>query len=124
LQIPHARGANFGIDDRDRAATEIDGRQSESFVHGHDKVTSTQNALAISQSTIENFTQRNANILDGVVLIHIQITHRRELQIESAVPREELQHVVKETNSRRNLILSAAFNRERNPNLGFRGLAM
>jgi hypothetical protein len=29
-----------------------------------------------------------------VVLIHIQIAHRNEFQIESAVPRKQLQHVV------------------------------
>src|ERR1700680_1320453 len=124
MLISHSRRADFGIDHRRRASSEIDGGETESFIHGHDKVAGAQNSAAISQRAVEDLAQSNADVFYRVVLVHVQIAYRRQFQIEAAVPRKELQHVVEKTDSRGDLVLPATFNRERNPNLGFRGLAM
>jgi hypothetical protein len=97
LQISHPGRPNLGIDDRNRASPEIYGRQAESFIHGHDKVASPQNPTAISQGPVKNLAQRNPNVFHGMVLIHVEVTSCRDFQVESAVAREELQHVVKKT---------------------------
>ena len=124
LQISHSRRTDSGIDHRRRASSEIDGGETESFIHGHDKVAGAQNSAAISQRAVEDLAQSNADVFDRVVLVHVQIAYCREFQIESAVSSKELQHVVEKTDSSGDLVLPATFNRERNPNLGFRGLAM
>jgi hypothetical protein len=76
LEISNPCRADFCIDNRGRASPEIDGSQPESFVHGHDEITCAQNAASISQSAIKRLAQGNPHVLDGVVLIHIQITRR------------------------------------------------
>jgi hypothetical protein len=124
LQISHPRCANLGIDHRSGAPTEINSRQTEGFIHGHHKITSTENSAAIPKSAIEDFAQRNPHVLNGVVLIHVQVAHRRELQIESAVPSKEIQHVVQEADPCGDLVLSSSLDRESNRDLGFSGLAM
>ena len=114
LQISDSRRADPCIDDRRRASTEIDGRQAESLVHGHDEISGAQNAATISKRAVEDFAQSNPNIFDGVVLIHFQVADRLEFQIESAVPCKQLQHVVQKVDSRRNLVLTTALDGERN----------
>ena len=59
---------------------------------------------------VEELSEHDAHILHGVVLINIEVALGFELQIEAAVMGEELQHVIKETDSRRNFIPAAAFN--------------
>src|SRR3984885_8910081 len=124
LQIAYSRCPDLGIDHGGNASPEIDGRQAESFVHGHEEITGAQDAAAIAQSTVEYFAQGDPNILHGVVLIDIQVARGCQFQIESAMARKEFKHMVKKTDSSGNFILPTTLNRERNPNLGFRGLAV
>jgi len=124
LKISNARCADFRIDDRSGASTEIHGGQTESFIHGHDKVAGTENAAAVSQGAIEDFAQSDSNVFDSMMLIDIEVADSGKFQIECAVPRKKFQHMIEKTNSRRDFVLSTTLNRERNPNFGFRGLAM
>src|ERR1700735_2912528 len=124
LQIPYSRCTDLGIDYGGNPSPEIDGRQAESFVHGHEEIAGAQDAAAIAQSTVEYFAQSNPNILHGVVLIDIKVACGCQFQIESAMPGKEFKHMVKKADSRGHFILSTTFNGERNPNLGFRGLAV
>jgi hypothetical protein len=48
-----------------------------------------------------------------VMLVDIEVAASFELEIEPAVMREQLEHVIEKTNSSRNLIVAAAFDRER-----------
>src|SRR5437764_13315743 len=80
--------------------------------------------MAISQRAIEDLAQCDADVFHGVVLIHVKVAHCFEVQIECTVPCKQLQHVVEKTNASGDLVLTATFDRQRNPNLGFRSLAM
>ena len=51
----------------------------------------------------KQLAQHDADILDGVVLIHIQIAVGFQLQIEAAVLGEQLQHVIEEADAGRDL---------------------
>src|ERR1700674_573951 len=77
LQISHSRRTDFGIDHRRRAPPEIDGGETESFIHGHDEVAGAQNSAAISQRAVEDLSQSNADVFDRVVVVHAQIAYRR-----------------------------------------------
>ncbi len=54
------------------------------------------------------FAERDADVLDGVVLINVEIAARGEFQIEAAVARNLFEHVIEETNAGRDLRLAAA----------------
>src|SRR5271156_5237494 len=54
-----------------------------------------------------------------MVLVHIQIAARREIHIQPAVARDLLQHVIEESNSRRDLRLAAAIEVQPQADVGF-----
>ena len=47
----------------------------------------------------KQLAHNDADVFNGVVLIHIQIAIGLQLQVEAAMFREQLQHVVEEANS-------------------------
>jgi hypothetical protein len=58
------------------------------------------------------------------MLIHVQVAARLEIQVEAAVPGEELQHVVEEANAGRDFVSAAAIQIQAPANIGLGGMAM
>ena len=46
------------------------------------------------------FTQRDADVLDGVVLVDVEIAAGVHVQIEAAMPRDQIEHVIEKTDAR------------------------
>src|ERR1700722_86117 len=124
LQITDARSTDFRLHDRHCTAAEIYGGQSEGLVHGHQEVASPQDAAPVAQSAVKDLSERNAHVLHGVVLIYIQVSAGGNLQIETAVPCKEFQHVVEKTDSGCDLVLTAALDAQINADLRFSRLAV
>ena len=62
-----------------------------------------------SPSAFEHgLAEHDADVFDGVVLIHVEIARRLQRQIEAAVPREQLQHVIEEADAGRDRRTSRA----------------
>ena len=88
LEIADSSRSHPSLDDGHRAAAEVHGREAKGFVHGHQKISGSQDAAPVPQRAVKRLTQADADILDGVVLIHIQVAQCGELQIEAAVTGE------------------------------------
>ena len=101
LQIAdRAARFTFEIDDGVRPAAEIDGRDGQRLVHRHHEVAGAVDAALRSPSACEHrLAERDAEVLDGVVLIDVEIAGRLQRQVEAAVPREQLQHVIEEADA-------------------------
>ncbi len=54
----------------------------------------------------------DADVFDRVVLVDFEITIGAQLQIEGAMLREQLEHVIEEANAGLDFVASAAFNAE------------
>src|SRR5215471_7787455 len=124
LEIAHARRADFGVDHGDGTPGKIDGGQAKRLVHGHEKVAGAQDAATVRQGMIEGFAEGDADFLDRVVLVDIQVAAGRKFQIESAVAREQFEHVVEEADAGGNFIFSSPIDSESEANVGLGGLAM
>src|SRR5271165_4339509 len=124
LEIAHQTRSDLGIDYGCAASAEIDGDHSQSFVHRHHEISRAQDATLTAQRLGEGLAERNADVLDGVVLVHVEIAVRLQLQVERAVARNQLQHMVEKTDSAADLGATVAFDGQRNANVGFIGLAM
>ena len=61
--------------------------------------------------------ERDAEILDGVMLIDVEIAGGVDLQVEAAVPREQLQHVIEKADAGADVVAALAFERERQRDL-------
>jgi len=90
-----ARG-EFRFDDTKRAAAEVNRGGGKSLIHGHQKIAGAENAFAIPEGGVDCFTESNTDVFDGVMLIDMEIASRFELEVESAVASDEIEHVVEE----------------------------
>ena len=58
----------------------------------------------------KRLSQRDANVLHGVVLIDVEIASGLQLQVERAVPRHQLHHVIEKANASADLGAAMPFN--------------
>ena len=99
LKIAHQPRAYFGVDGKGRAPAQIDGRNRQRLIHRHYEVAGAQNAALVAQRAIKRLAQRDTDVFNRVVLIDIQIAFTGEVQVKCAVPREQFQHVIEESNA-------------------------
>src|SRR5271166_5791864 len=59
-----------------------------------------------------------------MMLVHVEVALRSQLQVERAVARHQLKHVIEEADSAADLGAAAAFDGERNANVGLVRLAV
>ena len=84
----------------------------------------TADAAAIAERRGNGLAERDTHVLDGVMLIDVEIAGRSNVQIERPVLREQLQHVIEEANAGRDGIASTPFQHKGQPDLGLRCLAI
>src|SRR5207248_2652460 len=89
-------------------AGEVDGYLGQRFLHRqHEKAVSADAAL-IAHRLHDRFAEADAHILDGVVIVHVQIPASGNAQVEEAVAPDVVEHVVEEANARLYLYAAAA----------------
>src|SRR4029453_8737587 len=81
-------------------------------------------AFAIAERLEHRLAQDDAHVFDGVVLVDVEIAGGPPLQVEAAVSREQLQHVIEEADTGPHIVAAAAIDGERTCDLRFRGLAV
>ena len=109
LQVAHQPLAYFGIDNAGCAPAEIDCREAEGFIHGHDKISGTENSALIAERLRKGLPQADSHIFHGMMLIDVEVALCGKIEVESAVVREKLEHVIKKSNAGRNLVAAASF---------------
>jgi hypothetical protein len=90
------------------APTEIDSGCDQSFFHWQRHVAVSCDSFFVTQCLVEAATKADTNVFHGMVMVHVQIANGLHLQIKQSMPREQREHVVKETHAGRDLILAAA----------------
>ena len=72
----------------------------------------------------EELAEYDADVFDGVVLVHVQIAIGVEGEVEAAMFGEELEHVIEEADAGGDLVAAAAFDPERAADAGFLRIAL
>ena len=103
-----------------RPAAEIDRRDRQRLVHRHDEVAGAVDAPPVAERLRHRLAERDAEILDGVMLIDVEIAARVDRQVERAVPREQLQHVIEKADAGAHVVPALAVERERQRDLRLR----
>ncbi len=119
LQVADAPDLHLQVDDRVRPSSEIDRRDRERLVHRHDEIAGAVDPAAVAERLGDRFAERDADVLDRMVLIDVEIAARSDLQIERAVAREELEHMIEKADTGTHVVTAFAFERQRQPDLGF-----
>lgn len=92
----------LGMKRESDSPAEINRGGHQRFVHWQGKVAVTKDAAFITNGFCKCLPQANANILDGVMLVDVEIAFGLNLEVEQTVLGKQLQHVVKEPDSRLN----------------------
>src|SRR5262245_14789489 len=110
LQVANLWRLHLQVHDGVRASTQIDGGDGERLVHWHHEVAGAIDALPVAERFQQRVAERDADIFNGVVLIDVEIALRLQREIEAAVPREQLQHVIEEADAGADGVASLAVN--------------
>src|SRR5262245_11170729 len=86
LQIADALDLYFEIDRRVRPAAKVDGGHGQRLVHRHDEVAGAVDAAPIAERRRHRLAEGDAEILDGVMLVDVQVPNSLDLQVERTVP--------------------------------------
>ena len=73
LQIADEARAHFCVHSEVRPAAQVNGRDGEGLVHGHDEIAGAQDATLVAERAVKGLAERDADVFNGVVLIDIKI---------------------------------------------------
>ena len=116
--------ANCGVETEVVPAGKVDGGRRQRLFHRQREVAIAADAGFVAEGLLHRLAQADADVLDRVVLIDVQIALGLDRQIESPVPREQLQHVVEKADARFPRARAAAVEVQLQADLGFAGGAV
>src|SRR5271157_4803668 len=82
LKTPDAFCRDFRFHNAARPSAKIDRGSGKCFVHRHEEIASPQNAALGAKGLLHGCAESDADIFDGVMLIHIEIAASVDVQIE------------------------------------------
>jgi hypothetical protein len=124
LKITDVGRRDFRADDAVRAAAEIHGGGRERFVHRHEEVSGTEDATLGAKRFCDGVAECYTHILDSVMLVHVEVPFGGDVEIESAVARDKIKHVIEEPNAGGDAGFSAAVEIQPETDVRFVGFAM
>ncbi len=98
----HFFAREFRIEDEVRATAEVDRHFRFRLVHGHGESVPADAAF-VAEGLLEGGAKREADVLDRVVLVDVQVAIARNHQADARVARDLVEHVVEETKAGRKL---------------------
>src|SRR3954462_4037318 len=110
LQIANQASTNFRVDNGRSSTAKIDSGNPQGLIHRHEEVSRAIDTFFISQCLVEGFAKRDADILNRVMLIHIEVTAACEFQIECTVTGKQIEHVIEKPNPGGHLVFPLTIN--------------
>ena len=119
----HLLTMELGVPDEPWTASEIQCHLAEAVVH-RQTITISLDASLVAQRLEQAFAQGNARVLDGVVLVHVEVALGVDGEVHHAVLAYLLQHVVEEAESGRDVAFAASVEVHLDVDVGFLGGAL
>ena len=94
IEIPHLLGGAVHRPVQGAPARQVHGAEDQGLIHGQIKAAVALDAPHIPQPLAESLAQGDADVLGGVVIIHLHVPVAGEHQVKPAVPGKQFQHVV------------------------------
>src|SRR2546426_11972912 len=95
----------------------------EGVVQRHRRLAVTADSAPLAQRLGQRLAQHDPHVLHGVVLVHVEVAPRGDLEVEERVARQRLEHVVEEADARLDLRPAGAIETHPHPHFGLLGLA-
>src|SRR2546428_10918809 len=104
LEVPDQAHADEIFVDQRGTAAQIDRDDGQRFVHGEDEVAGAIDAAAVAKSLREELAEDDTDIFDGVMLVDVEVAFGFQLEVEAAVPGEQLEHMIEEADAGGDLV--------------------
>ena len=101
------------------AVAEINDHMGQGFLHGDEGGAITPNALLVADGLAEGLSEADADILHGMVPVHLEVAPGFYLKINKAVTCKEVEHVLEKRNTDGSGVIAGAVNVERDADLSF-----
>ena len=100
------------------AAGDVDGAGRPALVHRDGGLPVAVDARAIAERLVQRLAEADPDVLDGVVRAGLQVAAGPHGEIEAAVARQQVQHVIEEADAGVALALAVAVQRQRQVDVG------
>jgi hypothetical protein len=94
VETSYPLGTKGEIATKDAAVGKVKGHQGQCLVHRKQAVSIAHDPTAITERLLERCAEGDANVLDGVVSIYVQVTPGVQREIEQAVGSNMAEHMV------------------------------
>lgn len=105
-------------------ARDIHDHLTQRLIEWHQRMPEAGDALLVTQRLGKGLAEGDANILDGMMAIHMKVTVTAHIEVESAVLGKRGQHMVEKPYAAIEFGLPAAIKIDRNGDIGLTGLAV
>ena len=111
------------LDDRARPAGQVDHGARERLVERRVGRAEARDAAPLAERLIERLAEREGAVLDGVVIVDLEVALACQGQVEAGVPGQRAEHVVEEADAGRDLGPAGAVEAQLDLDRGLQGLA-
>ena len=94
--VADRRAGEVHVEDERRPAGEVDRDLGQGLVHRHDRPAVAVDAALVAECLLDRLAEDDADVFDGVVRIDLQIALGVDVEVDQAVPREQVEHVIEE----------------------------
>ena len=110
LAVKRANHAAFErhVHDQTGATGQVDYHARQRFIQRHVGVAVTADAFFISHRLVHGLAEGNAHVFHRVVAINVQVAHGLNVEVDQAMPRDLIEHVVKKADTGMQLGLARA----------------
>ena len=123
-ELAHPALGEFPVEFEQRATRDVDHHPGDRLVERHSPVGEPVDPRPVAERLVEGRPERDRDVLDRVVVVDVEVAVTRDVEVEQAVFRERVQHVVEEADPGVRGRLALAVDRERHLDRGFGRLAL
>ena len=107
VEVADLRLLDAHVVDEERATGQVDDARHERLVERHRRLAEAPDAGLVAERLAKRLAERQPDVLDGVVVVDVEVARRLEREVEEPVAREYLEHVVQERDAGLHLVAPA-----------------
>ena len=100
LEVPHEHVLHRALHDEERTPPEVERSLAQRLVHRNRRKTVADDPLPVAERLVDRLAEHKHDVLDGVVVVDVNVAHRLDREVDQRVLLQKLKHVVEESDPR------------------------